>query len=57
MGWESYHLYEFIIDEIEYGEPDDEYQPDIELARKTMLSQVLHGVGQRFRYTYDYVAP
>ena len=54
MGWESYHLYEFIIDEIEYGEPDDEYQPDIEYVRKTTLSQVLHSQGQRFRYIYDY---
>ena len=54
MGWESYHLYEFIIDEIEYGEPDDEYQPDIAYARKTMMSQVLHSQGQRFRYVYDY---
>ena len=54
MGWENYHLYEFIIDEIEYGEPDDEYQPDIKLARKTMLSQVIHSQGQKFRYNYDY---
>jgi hypothetical protein len=54
MGWENYHLYEFFIDEIEYGEPDDEYQPDIAYARKTMMSQVLHSQGQRFRYVYDY---
>jgi len=54
MGWENYHLYEFIIDEIEYGEPDEEYQPDIERARKYRLSQVLHSEGQRFRYIYDY---
>ncbi len=54
MGWEDYHLYEFIIDETEYGEPDEEYQPDIEYARKTTLNQVLHSQGQRFRYTYDY---
>lgn len=25
MGWENYHLYDFTISEIEYGEPDEEY--------------------------------
>jgi len=39
---------------MEYGEPDDEYQPDIAYARKTRLSQVLHEEGQKFRYIYDY---
>jgi hypothetical protein len=54
MGWEDYHLYEFIIDGTEYGEPDDEYQPDIAYARKTILSEVLHSQVQRSSYIYDY---
>jgi len=54
MGWENYHLYEFIIGGTEYGEPDEEYQPDIELARKNEISQVLHREGQKFSYIYDY---
>jgi len=29
MGWENYHLYRFTIDGVRFGEPDEEYEPDI----------------------------
>jgi hypothetical protein len=57
MGWLDYHLYEFTIDEVEYGEPDEEYQPDIKQAKLWRLSQVIHDEKQKLCYVYDYVAP
>jgi len=54
MGWETYHRYDFTFDDVKYGEPDPDYQPDIEYARKHQLKEVLHTKGQTFIYTYDY---
>ncbi|MEK7395756.1 MAG: plasmid pRiA4b ORF-3 family protein [Candidatus Poribacteria bacterium] len=42
MGWENYHLYEFTIDNELYGEPDEEYKPDINRASRFRLNQVIH---------------
>jgi hypothetical protein len=54
MGWENYHLYEFTIDDKLYGEPDDEYEQDINRASRFRLSQVIHTEEQEFLYVYDY---
>jgi hypothetical protein len=54
MRWLNYHLYEFTVDDVEYGEPDEDYQPDIEQAKLCKLSQVIHDEKQKFRYVYDY---
>jgi hypothetical protein len=53
MGWENCHLYEFTIDDIDYGEPDEDYEPDIKRACKYKLSQVFHNDWQKFYYTFD----
>lgn len=57
MGWENYHLYQFTIDGIRFGEPDEEYEPDIKHTRRTKLRNVIDAEGQKIFYTYDYVAP
>ena len=54
MGWENYHLYRFTIDGIRFGEPDEEYEPDIKHARRTKLHNVVDAEGQKIFYTYDY---
>jgi len=54
MGWQDYHLYEFIVDDKTYGEPDDEYGFEIIQARKFKLNQILGAEGQKFRYVYDF---
>jgi len=54
FGWENYHLYEFTIDNEFYGEPDDEYEQDINRASRFTLNQVIHTEKQEFLYIYDY---
>ena len=55
MGWQDCHLHEFIIDGINYGEEDPEYddfhQVDERIVR---LSEVIKGVGTEFLYRYDF---
>ncbi len=57
MGWHDYHLYQFEIDEANYGEPDPEWEDfDIEMrnARTTRLSQVVSKGKTIFTYEYDF---
>ncbi|MFC1717739.1 plasmid pRiA4b ORF-3 family protein [Candidatus Poribacteria bacterium] len=54
MGWENYHLYRFTIDGIRFGEPDEEYEPDIKHTRRTKLRNVIDAENQKIFYTYDY---
>ena len=54
MEWDDYHLYEFTIDGVPYGKPDDEYEPDMKQARRYRLSDVIHSEGQRITYVYDF---
>ena len=50
MGWENYHLYRFTIDGIRFGEPDEEYEPDIKHARRTKLRNVIDAENQKVFY-------
>ena len=54
MGWDNYHLYRFTIDGIRFGEPDEEYEPEIKHARRTKLRNVIDTENQKIFYTYDY---
>jgi len=57
MNWEDYHLHEFTIGGNRYGIPDPEWTF---LGRKVLsdqsvqLHEVLHRVGQKFLYLYDF---
>ena len=54
MGWDNYHLYRFTIDGVRFGEPDEEYEPDIKHARRTKLCKIIDAENQKIFYTYDY---
>jgi len=56
MGWENYHLYEFVIDGIHYGEPEEELGVELEVkdAKRAKLSQVVAGEKAKFIYIYDF---
>lgn len=55
MGWEDYHLHEFRIDGIRYGEPDDEWD-DVKVTndKKVRLRDIELVENQKFTYLYDF---
>jgi hypothetical protein len=55
MGWEDYHLYDFLIGENRYSEPDDEWH-DIVIKddKKFRLRDLNLLEKQTFSYTYDF---
>jgi hypothetical protein len=56
MGWTNSHMHEFLIGEARYGEPSPEggYAPGVQDEADAVLSDVLGGVGSKFRYVYDF---
>lgn len=56
MGWQNYHLHQFIIDEEAYSDPAvDEYgELDTLNETKFTLSKVIQAKGQKFKYEYDF---
>jgi len=56
MGWEDYHLHEFIVAGIQYGMPDPDYDVFRDVVadeRRVKLRELLPGEGFRFAYVYD----
>ena len=54
MGWSDYHLHEFIIDEIHYGEPDPDSMFEVKKEKNVKLSKVILREGAKFTYIYDF---
>jgi hypothetical protein len=55
MGWDNYHLYQFIIGDEYFGQPDpDGFDDDMQNAKKIKLSEVYHGPKTKFAYEYDF---
>lgn len=54
MGWEDYHLHQFTVDGIRYGEPDPDFGLDIKSERRVKLNQIAPEVKDRFVYEYDF---
>ena len=52
MGWEGYHLYQFIVGQTYFGEPDPDF--DAEDDSKVKLSQIMPLEKQKFTYEYDF---
>ena len=52
MGWENYHLHQFIVGGTYFSEPDLDY--DVEDDHKVKLSQVVRNEKQKFTYEYDF---
>ena len=54
MGWENYHLHQFIVGTTRYGEPDPEYGLEMKDDRRVRLQKTAHEVGASFIYEYDF---
>jgi hypothetical protein len=57
MGWEDYHLHEFIFKRKVYAIPDpddDLYERKVTDERQVRLSVLVPRVGMRFQYHYDF---
>ncbi len=54
MGWEGYHLYQFLIDGIEYGDPNLLDELEAENARTATLNTLVRGEKFKFIYEYDF---
>lgn len=52
FGWEDYHMHVFASGPDEFGVPDPELRFTDE--RRVSLGQLIGGVGDRLRYTYDF---
>ena len=54
MGWENYHLHQFIVGQTYYGEPHPDYDFEMRDERRVRLNRVAPGEGFKFRYEYDF---
>ncbi len=54
MGWDNYHLHEFIIGGIEYGHPDTDFDSEVENEKRVKLYQVAPKENMKFIYEYDF---
>lgn len=54
MGWENYHLHQFIIKNVFYGQSDPNYAPEMQNENLTQLSQVINKEKTKFAYEYDF---
>jgi hypothetical protein len=54
MGWENYHLHQFIVGAACYGEPDPEFADGMKDDRRTRLRTVARKEGESFLYEYDF---
>lgn len=53
MGWTNSHLHAFSIQGVEYGQPQPEYDFNVQNERTVKLSSVVTGEKFKFLYTYD----
>jgi hypothetical protein len=54
MGWEGYHLYQFVVGGIEYGDPSILEEMEGEDARMVTLATLVRGEKDKFLYEYDF---
>lgn len=54
MGWDDYHLHQFIVDRRFYGVPDPNFMDDTEDERKIKLSKIAPKENFKFMYEYDF---
>lgn len=54
MGWEDYHLHQFIISGTYYGKVDPDYGADMCSENDVKLNQVVKNEKFKFNYEYDF---
>lgn len=50
MGWEGYHLYQFVVSGMEYGDPRMLQEMEGEDARRVTLATLVRGEKCKFLY-------
>jgi hypothetical protein len=56
MGWENYHLYEFIMAGAEYSDPGLGWEEDditMRDSKRVRVEELVSAVGESFTYVYD----
>ena len=54
MGWENYHLHQFIIGGKYYGEPDPDDVHEVKRDKNALLYAVVREEGMHLLYEYDF---
>jgi hypothetical protein len=54
MGWDGYHLHQFIIDGMRYSEPDPNDMFEVNDEETVTLSHVVFEENTKFIYEYDF---
>lgn len=54
MGWQNYHLHEFRIEGLSFGEPAPEEESDVIDERTIKLTQIAPSGPLTFEYIYDF---
>lgn len=54
MGWTNSHLHQFIIDDVYYGDPEDDEYGEMENEKRFRLNQFVERKGFKFIYEYDF---
>ena len=54
MGWESYHLYQFVVGGMEYSDPNMLEKMEGEDARRVTLATLVRSEKDKFFYEYDF---
>lgn len=54
MGWEGYHLYQFVVGGMAYGDPRMLEEMEGEDARKATLATLVRGEKSKILYEYDF---
>jgi hypothetical protein len=54
FGWEDYHLHSFTRGQEEFGPADPDLDLDFNNERDITLGELIGGIGDRLRYTYDF---
>ncbi len=54
MGWDNYHMHQFSIAGIDYGQPEPEYDFNVRSEKTVILCQVVKSEKFKFSYTYDF---
>lgn len=54
MGWQNYHLHQFIVGRTFYGEPDPDFTDGMKDDRRVRLRAIARKEGESFLYEYDF---
>jgi hypothetical protein len=54
MGWEGYHLYQFVVGGMEYSDPSTLEEMEGEDARRVTLATLVRGEKDTFLYEHDF---